>query len=208
MRQADARRAGRLLLNMKCVFRVHPSQESAPWAPLVAPRLRQMDAVSRPISSIAVASLMPSVLSPQASAQWAPLACSECTESLPDSHARCVTARGCGDYLETARTSRCPMAKRQELLAIETARHPGLAMLLQESAQWAPLAFSECLEWMPDAYAPCVLARAGVQTNLEAAEELVYKDFALREPSFLNDHQKRLWRVRSWICGNEMSCVS
>ncbi len=119
--------------------------------------------------------------------QEGPTASAECGDAF-SAHRRCwMSSEPVGMRKSWACTRWHDLTAGQSLVNIHSQ---------QESAQWAPLVFSECQEWMPDSYAPCIAGRADVETNLETAEELVYKDFALREPSFLNDHQKRLWRVR------------
>ncbi|KAJ6473971.1 hypothetical protein C8R47DRAFT_1076414 [Mycena vitilis] len=56
---------------------------------------------------------------------------------------------------------------------------------------WIPLSLSTCSFGMPSYYAPCV---AKTLANVEYAEELIYPDFAIREPYFAHEEQRKTWR--------------
>ncbi|KAJ7021301.1 hypothetical protein C8F04DRAFT_1141363 [Mycena alexandri] len=56
---------------------------------------------------------------------------------------------------------------------------------------WVPLALSSCIFGMPAYYAPSF---ARTLPNVLYAEELLYPDFKLREPHFVNDEHRQTWR--------------
>ncbi|RKO91931.1 hypothetical protein BDK51DRAFT_34374 [Blyttiomyces helicus] len=60
-----------------------------------------------------------------------------------------------------------------------------------ESAAWAPVVFSTCEPWMSPTSAPCQAKVLGPQVVV--GEEVVFDDFEIREPVFLNSTYRNLW---------------
>ncbi|KAF7365625.1 hypothetical protein MVEN_00436100 [Mycena venus] len=60
------------------------------------------------------------------------------------------------------------------------------------SDPWMPLSLSACSFGMPAHYAPCAAQKL---KNVEYAEELLYPDFAIREPYFAQEEHRQKWRT-------------
>lgn len=66
-------------------------------------------------------------------------------------------------------------------------------MIVQGVAAWLPMVVEECHRWMNAQTAPCLKAAAGPGSNLVAAQELLYPDYKIRRPGFLNDGYATKW---------------
>lgn len=62
----------------------------------------------------------------------------------------------------------------------------------RKSAFWKPLTLTKCVEGMSPYYAPCLDA-----PGLIAKEELIYPDFTISLPVFLNDSQRDEWALET-----------
>ncbi len=60
-------------------------------------------------------------------------------------------------------------------------------MIVQDVAAWLPMVVEDCHRWMNAQTAPCLKAAAGPESNLVAAQELLYPDYKIRRPGFLSD---------------------
>ena len=62
------------------------------------------------------------------------------------------------------------------------------------STQWSPLVIRECTEAMPSHWAPCLIKDSpNSKAFIEMAEELIFPDFSISFPQFLDDEMKQIF---------------